>query len=551
MGIRNGALPAAVAATLLAATTATAVPGVAWAAGRTPATASATPTAASTSPAPSYSAPMQLAGALNGGEPSIVTDPKAPGYFYVVAPQAIPAAANGALGGTNTNGVGFWSSSDHAATFSTGQDIGSAFGGGDSDVAVGSDSAVYVADLEAAATAICKSTDHGASFSSGNAAASGDSCHGVTTNQQGPEDDRPWLNTGPDGSVYLTYHDFTAGLPIVERSTDGGATFAPCGTILDPQGPAGQNYNPAQGTLVAKPAIGPDGTIYTEVTEPPNSSTTAVGANLSNLYMAVAQGGCTGTTVFKNYTIFDGSAAGANLGKIFNAVSIDGGGTLYVVAAGTLTASQKTNDVYLFVSKDHGVTWSKPIQVNGSALTANVMPAVAGGLGGDQVAVGWFGCSDTGDPNTCDHWNYYATESLDGGRTFSPVTDLTNGIAGGYIHYGNICTQGVYCGTPADGSNGNGNRDLADFSSVAIDTTTGAAVFAIPGDPTNTSGVPNGTSKVFIVRQTGGPFLTAATVGPSVPESPLAVLLPAAGLIVAGGLLLGLRRRRGAAPAGA
>lgn len=459
----------------------------------------------SSAAAPTWSAPMQLKGALNGGEPSLAFDPTNPNYAYVVSPQGIPSALNNLIGGTNSNGVGFWSSSDGAAHFARGINIGSTVGGGDSDVAVSpKDGSVYTADLEAVAADICKSTTHGKSFTSGNALAAGDSCHTVTTNQQAPEDDRPWLTAAPDGSLYLTYHDFALGFPIVERSTDGGATFAPCGTILDPQGPAGQNYSPAQGTLVAKPAVGPHGSMYVEVTEPPQSSTQAVNAPLSNLYMAVAQGGCTGQTVFKNYTIFDGSAAGAQLGKIFNAVAVDGAGNLYVVAAGTLSSSQTTNDVYLFVSKDHGHTWSKPIQVNSPSLPSNVMPAIAAGRSAGEVAIGWFGCTKTGDPNTCTKWNYYATDSFDYGQRFAPVSNLTRSVAGGYIHYGNICTVGVYCGTPADGDGGNGNRDLADFSSAAVNPATGAVVFAIPGDPTNTSGVPNGSANVFVVRQTGG-----------------------------------------------
>jgi hypothetical protein len=457
---------------------------------------------------PTWSSPVELQGKLNGGEPSLVFDPSSPNYAYVVAPQAIPAASNALIGGTNTNGVGFWASSNGAQSFGSGINIGSTVGGGDSDVAVDpKNGSVYTADLEAVAADICKSSDHGQSFTSGNALAAGDACNAVTTNQQGPEDDRPWLNVGPDSSVYLTYHDLAFGAPIVERSTDGGATFTPCGSILDPQGPAGQNYSPEQGTLVAKPAISPDGSMYVEVTEPPQTSTAPVGAPLSNLYMAVAQGGCTGQTVFKNYTIFDGSAAGANLGKIFNAVTMDGAGTLYVIAAGTLSSAQTTNDVYLFVSKDHGQTWSKPMQVNRPSLTANVMPAVAGGLKGGEVAIGWFGCNQTGDPNTCQKWNYYATETFDYGQTFTSPANLTGSVPGGYIHYGNICTVGIACGTPADGDGGNGNRDLADFSSAAVQPGTGAVVFAIPGDPTNTSGVPNGTSNVFVVRQTGGAYL--------------------------------------------
>ncbi|HET6874155.1 MAG TPA: sialidase family protein, partial [Acidimicrobiales bacterium] len=421
---------------------------------------SAVPAWAGPSTGPTYTKPVVLSDGLGGGEPSIAIDQKAPQHVYVSAPQSIPAAGNALLGGTNTNGVGFWSSSDGGQTFAKGINVGSTTGGGDSDVAVGSDGSVYVADLEAVAADICKSTDHGKTFTSGNALSPADSCTTITTNQNGPEDDRPWLSTTSDGNVYLTYHDFAGGMPIVERSTDGGSTFAPCGAIFDPAGPAAANYNPAQGTIVAKPAIGADNSMYVEVTEPVNTSQTPVGAPLSNLYMAVAQGGCSGSTVFKNYTIFDGSAAGANLGKIFNAVTVDAGGYLYAVAAGTLTSSQTDNNVYLFVSKDHGATWSKPITVNRPDTKANVMPALVGGLQAGQVAIGWFGCTANGDPNQCTKWDYYATQSTDAGQTFTTPVDLT-----GDIHNANICTVGVYCGTPADGNNGNGNRNLADFAS--------------------------------------------------------------------------------------
>ena len=457
----------------------------------------AKPPAAKPPSGPQYSKPLVLSDGLGGGEPSIAIDPKAHQYVYIAAPQSVPAFFNAAVGGTNTNGVGFWASSNGGLSFAKGINVGSTTGGGDSDVAVGPDHSVYVADLEAVAADICKSTDHGKTFTSGNFAADG--CSAITTNQQGPEDDRPWLSTAPDGSVYLTYHDFAAGFPIVERSTDGGGTFAPCGSILDPQGPAAQNYNPAQGTIVAKPAISPKGSMYVVVTEPPNTSPTVVGAPLSNLYMAVAQQGCTGSTVFANYQIFDGSAAGANLGKIFNAVTMDGGGNLYVVAAGVLSSTQKTTNVYLFHSTDHGVHWSKPIQVNPPGLRSNVMPAIVGGNGAGQVAVGWFGCTQSGDPNSCTSWDYYATQSTDAGTHFLPAKDIT-----GIVHKSNICTLGIDCGTPLDGNGGNGNRNLADFSSAAIDPTTGDVTFAIPGDP-GTAACPTGTC-VFVVRQTASPL---------------------------------------------
>src|SRR4051812_49518472 len=234
----------------------------------------ASPVLAKSAPvAPKFNRPVLLQG-FGGGEPSLALDPRNPRNVYVTAPQGIPTGVNLLLGGSTTSGVGFWASHDGGRTFPIAQNIGSAVGGGDSDVEVGSDGTVYVADLEAAGAAICTSADHGRTFTSGNAAAAADKCDSVTTNQQGPENDRQWLSAehGQHGAVYLTYHDFSAGFPIIERSDDNGSTFVPCGSILDPSSPAGKNYSPTNGTLVAKPSIDRTGRIYVEVTEPPLQS---------------------------------------------------------------------------------------------------------------------------------------------------------------------------------------------------------------------------------------------------------------------------------------
>jgi hypothetical protein len=469
--------------------------------------AAMTPAMGAASVAPRFAKPVVLKH-YAGGEPSLALDPRNPNNVYVTAPQAIPAAANNALWSTGlfsgptpaAKGVGVWASYDGGKTFPIAQNIGSAFGGGDSDVEVGSDGAVYVADLEAAGAAICVSHDHGKTFTSGNAASSVDKCSSVTTNQQGPENDRQWLNVGrgQKDAVYLTYHDFAGGYPIIERSDDGGATFLPCGQILDPTSEAGKQYSPANGTLVAKPALDPTGRMFVEVTEPPLNSP-PVGASLNSLFIAVANKGCATGTRFANYKIY--SDPGANLGKIFNSVTVDKGGNVYVIAAGQTKANQATTNVWLFVSHDHGVHWTAPIRVNTPNLKANVMPAVVGGLRGNEVAVGWFGTSTNNDPNyQKNQWRYYVATSFDGGKHFNQTT-----VTPSPIHYGDICTQGLFCGLiPGQPS----NRNLADFDELAVDPRTGQLIIAFPGDPYNRPDIANGpndfSSSAYVVRQTGG-----------------------------------------------
>src|SRR3954452_18356815 len=204
-----------------------------------------------------FSAPQALPGSLpgneqfNGGQPSVEFDPAADGHVYAVAP-----------GADGSNGVGFWRSADHGATFAGAQAIGSGAGGGDSDVEGGLDHTVYVADLEVVANAICRSHDFGATFDNG--------CDtGTASNQEGPESDREWLSHDPrDKNVlYFTYHDISAQFPLIYRSTDGGSHFTPCGLLYQPGSAAFTNFGPG-GTDVGTAAMSRDGAIYVPITDP-------------------------------------------------------------------------------------------------------------------------------------------------------------------------------------------------------------------------------------------------------------------------------------------
>src|SRR5439155_14749869 len=88
-------------------------------------------------------------------------------------------------------------------------------GGGDCDVKVGPDNAVYVAQLQASGSLIRKSVDDGATFPT------------ASTTEDPIEQDRQWL--GPDPvdpkTVYFAYHDLAAEAEVVAKSTDGGQTF--------------------------------------------------------------------------------------------------------------------------------------------------------------------------------------------------------------------------------------------------------------------------------------------------------------------------------------
>ena len=430
----------------------------------------------------------------SGGEPSIAADPTGTGDVYVVAPQSIPSVVNGIFQGDpsdpqdGTSGVSFWASRDDARTFPEVSLTGSALGGGDSDVEVSLAHTLYVADLEAADAAICISHDRGKSF---------DNCNsGLAADHAGPEDDREWLTRGTKpGELYLTYHDFTAGFPIIEKSTDDGNSFSPCGNLIDPGGPAAQTYNPVDGTLVSKPVVGADGSVYVEFSTTDPSGNGGYG----DLYMAVAKGGCNGQ--FTNYRIF--ADKDADFANIFQWLTSDGAGNLYLVGAGKTGAGQSATNVWLFASRDQGRTWSAPIQVNPPNLKGNALPTVTGGQAGDELSVGWFGSTVSGDLNDKTNvWRYYVGTSFTGGQSWSYTTATSDPM-----HYGQICTGGTACGS--------GNRNLLDFSSVTLDPKTGCPLYAIPGDPQNNNPTAkdphhdSGNAWAYVGYQTSGPCLTA------------------------------------------
>jgi photosystem II stability/assembly factor-like uncharacterized protein len=430
------------------------------------AAAAATALAAAVAPAhsaprrdvPTFAKPIMLP-QFDGGEPSLAIDPRGTGGVYVTAPQG--------LGGGK--GVGFWGSTDHGKSFSRRAQIGSSAGGGDSDVEVGKDGTVYVADLELAANAICRSADGGKTFVD---AASGQPCDGVVASQYGYVSDREWLNHGPNGELYLTYHDGHVELPYTLRSDDQGRTFTPCGpTSFSATGDELKSFTPGptSGTQVPKPVIGPEGQIYTMfATGAPQGD-----GGFDHLFLTTTPS-CTPASVFTTTQIY--AHTGADLAQPFDGLGRDGGGTLYVIAGGHLGTGDTIDNIWLFRSEDSGKTWSKPTRVNTPGLKANMLPSVAGGLRKGEVTVGWYGATGDSRSDAGNHWRYYVANSFDGGRSFTqvPVSPV------------------VHDGPQA--------RALLDFTTVAVEPKTGAVYAVFAGDA-------SGGRHAYVVRQTGGRML--------------------------------------------
>jgi hypothetical protein len=432
---------------------------------------------------PAFTPPQKLSnsppkGDLQGGEPSVAFD-RDGRHVYVVAP-----------GGGENGGVGFWRSRDGGRRFSHGRSLGSLFGGGDSDVDVGPDHTVYIADLEVAANALCRSHNHGRTFDS--------NCDtGLAGNQAGPDSDREWVSPSPTDPqrVYLSYHDFTTETPLVWRSDSGGdpGSFSLCGPVLAPGSEAFLNYIPG-GTDVGKPAIGTGGDLYVPILEPDAGD--LISEPYDNFYVAIARHGCGQSTTFDDVAVFGNP--NANLANIFPYV-VTRGRTVYAAVTGiTGTHGGGKRDhhfgVYLFRSRDAGRHWSKPIEVDRPGFKSNALAAVAVGPKGRDVALGFYRSRTTS--NTAakrNRWKYEVALSRHFGRGFT-----YRRITRDPIHYGEICNQGILCTS---------GRNLLDFSSVGVNPRTGCVMAVFAGDPYDTP--KNGKddpAAPYVSRQKAGCF---------------------------------------------
>jgi hypothetical protein len=460
---------------------------------------------ASSAQAAKFTKPVKLVGAA-GGEPSIATDPL--GDVFVDGPQGIPSGVNG------HGGVGFWVSRNDGTTFGSAKLIGSDLGGGDSDV-IYSKGDVYVADLEAAATQICKSTDRGQTFVGIGPVPDPAGCTTVNGGQAGPSDDRPWLTSAPDGTLYLTYHEFVSAQPVAFRSDNGGADdFSnPCGPLVtDPSIEANVPTDITGGTLVARPVTDKHGNLYVlfaTTTQQENvlaQSTGQPSGTFSQLYLAVSHDKC---QTFTDYTVFDGEKRyGENtvqFGDIFNDLAIDGAGNLYAVGAGAIghKAFPTTTSIYVFRSQNGGKNWSNP-QLVGGTKSAHMLPAAVAGPRAGQLAIGYFRTTNgiTNPNDTQAIWTYSTAESTNAASTL-PTFRYADVNPGQIYHRGDICNEGILCGTIPGGPS---DRSLLDFTSAALDKH-GCPLFTFAGNPTGSPG--NNTSSNtfnYVTRQTSGCF---------------------------------------------
>jgi hypothetical protein len=302
-----------------------------------------------------------------------------------------------------------------------------------------------------------------------------------------PGDDRMWNDAPNDPStVYVSYHDVATFNIEVQRSNNGGLTYAAgAGEAIDAATlpTAGSLVPVDSGNVAAQIKVDHNtsscpskGNLYVAFVAPDSVTENTSGGPLRSVYVGVSTNARTGAGAFTftDHKVFTsplgspGATHGAN--NIFPALAVDNFGYVY-------TAWSDNQSVFLSSSSDLGNTWTAPVQVNSGTTKgqSNVFPWVAADANG-HVVVTWLGSSLAGNSNdvaamqpTCTdgtnncwaQWSVYMAESVNGHAAVPSLTQHT--ASDHFIHAGTVCTNGTGC------SSGD-SRALADFFQVALDT---------------------------------------------------------------------------------
>src|SRR5438445_823325 len=275
--------------------------------------------------------------------------------------------------------------------------LGLAPGGGDADIAVnGPDQISHIPNLPltslllAPGVTATHSTDRGDQFS--------------TPNVLGAligGDDRQWNDAIDAKTGYLAYHDIGTFNIDVQRSNDGGASYANgLGEAIDAATfpAAGAATQLSTANLAAQIKIDHSncssrGNLYQLFVAPDNPPENIGGNSMRSAYVGVSIDAKLGLPafMFTDYKIYTGPT-GANNGNIFPALAVDQFGFLYSVWS-------DNSNIFFTSSSDHGKTWTTARIVNQATLgKANVFPWVAADANG-HVVVAWLGADRAGNSN--------------------------------------------------------------------------------------------------------------------------------------------------------
>ncbi len=372
-------------------------------------------------------------------------------------------------------------------------------GGGDTDIVVDDQGFACFNDLELENVGVAVSNDGGNSW------------------RKNPEGipsaavDRQWyaLDNGltadaADNTVFLTVRQIPLGLQVFSSPGSTGP-LDPVGCLV------------FQNAAAALLTIAPDAVCGQSKFEPVKR----------NLYLVCNRGGF--VEIIRGHVnpgqrtgiVFTRQRApnspGGSVGDLFPSMTFDTAGNIYAV-----WVDSSNHNVYLSASAAEGTTgtWTSPIQVNGDPANTNDFPwAVAGSPG--TVDVVFYGTSTRGDADFFPSWfnNRHAAARIKWFPYLAQVhLDFTNPAASTIYqvqatshptHYGQICNLGLGC-TLSDG-----DRTMADFFAVALDSTGAARI--VFDDTTNQ----HHGAALFEARQVAGPGAFGQPVSGSAPTNPM------------------------------
>jgi hypothetical protein len=421
---------------------------------------------------------------FQAAEPSIRVDRTDPHQrIWVVAPTGIGPDTRSLPGGPESGDL-FWYSDDNGKTwhYVTGN-FGSPtiVGGGDTDVAPARGQQVFGTGLTLANTTLAVSCDNGATW------------HSNPISNTESAEDRQWIDVYDDRPRPANAPDFVM---------DYGS-FGP-GHVIFHQVHAPNCMGPFSGPAVDVTAPGCN-------TNPDNCyqwpGNLAIDERTGDVYVAYntfndkivvtrVDGGASRSVSQGDVHPYVAERRRSDTFDSFTVVAVDRAGNLYVVWSERHRHS-RTTAIMLAVSRNEGVTWSKPVKVNEAPQTTTFPWVVAGRAGRIDIVyygTGAHGRSPEKVPDTA-KWKVWMAQSL---NALAADPSFTEAPATGVIHKGSICTSGTDCKE--------GTRDLLDFFQVDVDAQGWANIaytddFTTPPDPNSND--PH-QEWITFVQQNGG-----------------------------------------------
>ncbi|HWL37092.1 MAG TPA: hypothetical protein VNQ77_12960 [Frankiaceae bacterium] len=328
-------------------------------------------------------------------------------------------------------------------------------------------------------------------FSTGTAQDTGKTLHGGAFSQSIPGVDRQWMVFTDANTVFLNYNQLAQGFT-VQKSTDGGYSYEPIGTIASS---GGGRIGPMRAILNGDPATAKVYFPFDEGTE-------------VKLAMSL-DGGDTWSTCVVGDAEADPTAG-------FVVADHDSAGNIYVTYAEKGNGGEQDSYVMVVPAANvddctggDEVGDGRKILINRDDVRTTVMPwVVASGVPG-RFAVAYYGTDQEGDPNTGAFkaaWKVYVGMTLD---AFATDVEVAQVAASSHpTHYDSICLNGTLCDVEM------GDRSLVDYFAVDLNEADGRLNIVYNNTAKKPDEPEGHVANSIVLTQMSGPSLKGGTLVP-------------------------------------